>query len=178
MANAIADSFAAHFRRLKAQLNARMEFNLILDYDQRLRVLFLWESHSFRMDTFQIDIWQECVATHHASRVQAINTRLAEMELFLTRMKAPSTKFCDLLLVPATRSKCISCGSLEHKLPSCCSALCFLHREGCSWRAHNGNSVCFAFNSFSFCDRGTKCLHAHVCSLCRASAHGAKACSA
>lgn len=178
VANAIADCFAAHFKHLKSRPNARMEFNLILDYDQRLRALFLRESHSFRMDTFHVDIWQECVASHHASRVKTLDNRLTEMERLLAHSKGPSLRFQESSSNTTIRSKCLSCGSLDHKLPNCRSTPRFLRREGRSWRAPNGNSICFAFNGLSSCDRGSKCLHAHVCSLCGATAHGAQTCAA
>lgn len=119
VANAIADSFATHFKRLKSHPNAWVEFNIIIDYDQRLWALFLCESYSFRMDTFQIDIWQECVATLHAQRVSSLDHCLAEMESFLVWSKTAKS---GPSLTASVHSKCLSCGSLDHKLSSCRSA--------------------------------------------------------
>lgn len=37
----IADSFVTHFKQLKSHPNAHIEFNIIIDYNQYLHVLFL-----------------------------------------------------------------------------------------------------------------------------------------
>ncbi|KAG6875382.1 hypothetical protein C0992_004044, partial [Termitomyces sp. T32_za158] len=85
VANEIADSFAKHFRHLKHMPNARLRFSVVLDYDRRLRSLFVRQSHEFRMDTFQADIWQECLTFEH-------DARLAEMASFLSRSQTSSTQ--------------------------------------------------------------------------------------
>lgn len=81
--NVIADSFARHFKYLKNMNNARVLFPVIQHYDRRLRGLFIRKSHTFRMDTFQTDIWHKCLSDLHSSWVETLNVRLAEMESFL-----------------------------------------------------------------------------------------------
>ncbi|KAG6886621.1 hypothetical protein C0992_003150 [Termitomyces sp. T32_za158] len=88
VANVIADSFARHFKYLKNMNNARLLFPVILHYDRRLRGIFIRESHTFRMDTFQNDIWHECLSDLHTSRVDTLNNRLVEMESFLAKARS------------------------------------------------------------------------------------------
>lgn len=121
VANAIADLFVAHFKWLKYCPNAWVKFNIIMDYDQRLHALFLRESFSFCMDTFYTDVWEEYVATMHAQRVSSLDHHLAEMESFLVWSKSAPAKSGSFSFL-SVHFKCLSCGSLDHKLSSYCIA--------------------------------------------------------
>lgn len=87
VANIIADSFTTHFKYLKNMNNAQAMFPVVLHYDCCLRGLFIRESHTFHMDTFQNDIWHECLSDLHTSQVEMLNIHLAEMETFLAQAK-------------------------------------------------------------------------------------------
>ncbi|KAG6872070.1 hypothetical protein C0992_009907 [Termitomyces sp. T32_za158] len=182
VANVIADSFARHFKFLKNMNNARALFPVVLHYDRRLRGLFIRESHTFRMDTFQSDIWHECLSDLHTSRVDTLNSKLADLESFLTRARssAPSKRNDSSAGTSSQhqRTRCLSCGGTDHRIASCRATPKFLRRDGRLWKTPEGSSICFAFNSFSLCPRRTDCKYAHICSLCGASAHGAQSCTA
>ena len=85
IAGEITDSFAAHFHHLKNLLNAQLQFNAILDYDHHLHALFLHKSHSFWMDVWHSDIFQECLADVHTAKVQALDKGLADLTSFLAK---------------------------------------------------------------------------------------------
>ncbi|KAG5351427.1 hypothetical protein C0989_006502 [Termitomyces sp. Mn162] len=59
IAQAIANSFAAHFKNLHNLPNARVEFDVVLDYDCHLHCMFLTNSHTFNMAHFHRDVWHK-----------------------------------------------------------------------------------------------------------------------
>lgn len=177
----IADSFEGHFKYLKNLPDAKVQFEVVFDYNRRLRSLFVLDSHTFRMDDFHSHVWQECLNQQHAARVAHLDTRLAQMESFLPRQKDKDVTSNNSF--PGSGSthrttKCIACGASDHKLIACRRDATFLRKDGRVWKTPAGASVCFGFNSFASCSRGTACTHVHVCSLCGSSAHGAQACAA
>lgn len=187
----IAASFEGHFNYLKNLPDARIQFEVVFDYDRRLRSLFILDSHTFRMDDFHTHVWQECLNQQHAARVAFLDNRLAQMESFLPRSKpkdssglssshsqSSSHNFPNSTNNFPRRTRCIACGATDHKLPTCRREAKFLRKDGRIWRSPNGDSVCYGFNSLSSCNKGTSCSHVHVCSLCGSTSHGAQACTA
>lgn len=180
----IVDSFEGHFKYLKNLPDAKIQFEVVFDYDRRLRSLFVLDSHTFRMDDFHSHVWQECLNQQHATRVAHLDNRLAQMESFLPKQKGKDSANSNSFLQQQNSgyihrtTKCIACGASDHKLIACRRDAKFLRKDGRVWKTPAGASVCFGFNSFSSCSRGTSCTHAHVCSLCGSPAHGAQTCSA
>ncbi|KNZ76463.1 hypothetical protein J132_10438 [Termitomyces sp. J132] len=70
VAQAIAGTFASHFKRLRSLPNARVEFDVVLDYDRHLRSLFLSDSHTFSMADFHQDIWRKCESHQNTRRLK------------------------------------------------------------------------------------------------------------
>lgn len=174
----IANFFKGHFNYLKNL----PECQGAIQGSIQLQLLFLVSFHSqisyLLHGNFYAYMWQKCLNLQHASKVAYLNNRISQIESFQQKNKAHKSTNSFPSSQSVKCSHCIICGSIEYKLPTCCKDAKFLHKDGRSWKTPKGESVCYSFNSFSICNRGTICTHTHVCSFCWSSTHEVQACAA
>jgi hypothetical protein len=82
------------------------------------------------------------------------------------------------------RGKCFHCGNSSHSVKPCDQDTLlnkwpvFITRNQQNEWTINGSTFCYRFNSLSRCDLASCKYPPHICTLCRATDHGAQSCCA
>ena len=188
---AIADAFRSHFTTITRCSDFSSRFPLYVQYDIRIRELYVQQSSHFSPALFHQEVWHQIVDSARSAEFQALRASLSNSFRTSPRpsmsASSPTTGIPSQSFLPK-RPSGSSARSGAYK-----SGLCFIcldpsHRglkcprkengylaksaEG-QWKAPGDIRLCFKWNGPYGCSN-PGCEYKHACTICGTSAHSAQ----
>lgn len=195
-AQTLADQWESHFRLIQAQSHFEERFSVYLEYDIRIRQLWvlnpntIWPGswHNALFDSIVRDEIFTCIWPGGSSAQSAGGTTQSFRRNTTTPYSSASSSTSSATSGSTPRTgdgdkrpsaRCMYCGSRSHAYRQCTGGgkSKIIRDDTGIWCDAEGRTYCIGFNGPRPCKCKEACTHIHACSLCLQADHGAQSCS-